>query len=331
MIDLSPERMSLVRLPCIFVEQEEQSISFTFVNSTLSPSNLEQNPNITYLTDGLQAKDQPDKTDIAIKPSMETSKSGEEEDAATEAEEKQVLTTETNQSEQVKENNPQEEEEEEEVSSSIVDSKDSSATANTGSANLLLPPADQLSVPHVVLPPKDTKEEEEKGDDTTQQAQQHSAAQKVMKSNNAVATVATVATVALQPNIGMGDAIAKCSTHARPLATSQSNGDDNDGEEKKMDDDDLAIAQPRSPPKTPDIKASGVPTTANVEPSPLGSSPQSDTTKAKSMPTPSSTTCSSSSSGGGNDGRSLEKLMTTDDMANATMEQKVDGVSGIYT
>ena len=96
-----------------------------------------------------------------------------------------------------------------------------------------------------------------------------------------------------------------------------------------MDDEDLAIAQPRSPPTTSGTNTSGILTTAKVVPSPLGvssmSTPQSDTTKAKSMPTPSSTACNS----GGIDGRSLEELMTTDDMANATMEQKVDGVSMI--
>ena len=256
---------------------------------------------------------------------MENSKSGEEEDVEAEAEEKQALAIKTNQSEQTKEENNVQQQEE--VSSSIVNSKDPSATANDGNANLLLHSLDQPAELHVAIPPKDVKVEEEKVDTTqTQQAKQHSEAQKKVVKSEITATM-----VAVQPNSGTEDAIAKCSTHARPLATSQSNGDDNDGEEKKMDDDDLAIAQPRSPPKTPDIKSSCVPTTANVEPSPLGSTPQSDTTKAKSMPTPSSTTCSSSSSSGGNDGRSLEELMTTDAMANATTERKVDGVSGIYT
>lgn len=256
---------------------------------------------------------------------METSKSSDEEDTAAEAEELQTLTTEINQSEQIKENNTQQVEK----VSSIVNSKDPSTTANAGSANLVLPPSDQPSVLYVTLPPKDAKEEEEKSDDTctTQQAQHLPAAQKVVKSD------ITTAMVAAQPNIGAEDAIAKCTTPARPLAASQSSGDNNDGEEKKMDDEDLAIAQPRSPPTTPGINTSGVLASANVVPSPLGASsmstPQSDTTKAKSMPTPSSTTCSSSRGNDGHDGRSLEEMMTTDDMANATMEQKVDGVSRI--
>ena len=253
---------------------------------------------------------------------MENSKSSEEEDAAAEAEEKQTLAIKTNQSEQAKENNTQQEEK---VSSSIVNSKDSSATANDDSTKLLLPSADQPSVPHVVLPPTDIKVEAEKVDTctTTQQVQQLPAAQKKV-----VKTEITTTMVAVQPTIGVEGAIAKCTTPSRPLAASQSSSDDNDGEEKKMDDEDFAIAQPaqpRSPPTTPGIKTSGVPTTAKVEPSPLGSTPQSDTTKAKSMPTPSSTACNS----GGIDGRSLEELMTTDDMANATMEQKIDGVSRI--
>ena len=231
------------------------------------------------------------------------------------------MTTETNKSEQTKEENNTQQEEEK-VSSSIVNSKDSSATPNASSANLLRPPSDQLSVSHVTLPPKDViKEEEEKVDDTTQ-------LQEVVKSETN-----TVDTVAAQPNIGTEDAITKCAT---PVVTatarcSRRGSDDTDGEEKKMDDDDLYVAQPRSPPKTtPGIKTSGISTTAKVVPSPLGvssvSTHQSDTTKAKSMPTPSSTTCSGSR---GTGGRSLEELMTTDDMANATMEQKVDGVSRI--
>ena len=255
---------------------------------------------------------------------MENSESSEEEDAAAQAEEKQVLTTETNQSKQVNEEiNTQQEEK---VSSSIVNSKDPSATENVSSANLLLSPSDQPSVSHVTLPSKDVKEEEEKGDDTTQQqVKQHPAAQKVVKSENAVDTVAA------QPNIGTEDAIAKCTTPTEPLEPAQNSGYDTDGEEKKMDDDDLYVAQPRSPPKTtPGIKTSGISTTAKIVPSPLGvssvSTHQSDTTKAKSMPTPSSTTCRGSR---GTGGRSLEELMTTDDMANATMEQKVDGVSRI--
>ena len=256
---------------------------------------------------------------------MENSKSSGEEDAAAEAEEKQALTTETNQSEQAKEENEenivQEEEEEEEVS--IANSKDSSATANDGHVNLLLPPADPLSVPHVTLPPKEVEEELEKGDDATQRTQHHSSAKKHVQSET------TTAMIAVQPTIGVKGAIAKCTTPVEFWATSQSNSDYNDGEEKKMDDEDLAIAQPRSPPTTSGTNTSGILTTAKVVPSPLGvssmSTPQSDTTKAKSMPTPSSTACNS----GGIDGRSLEELMTTDDMANATMEQKVDGVSMI--
>ena len=258
---------------------------------------------------------------------MENSKSSEEEDAAAEAEEKQAMTTETNKSEQTKEENNTHEEEkvEDEKVSSIVNSRDPSATPSADNINQMRPPSDQPSAPHVALPSKDVKEEEEKGDDTTQQVKQHSAAQKVVKSENAVDTVAA------QPNIGTEDAIAKCTTPTEPLEPAQNSGYDTDGEEKKMDDDDLYVAQPRSPPKTtPGIKTGGISTAAKVVPSPLGASsvstPQSDTTKAKSMPTPSSTTCSSSR---GNGGRSLEELMTTDDMANATMEQKVDGVSRI--
>ena len=213
---------------------------------------------------------------------MENSESSEEEDAAAQAEEKQVLTTETNQSKQVNEEiNTQQEEK---VGSSIVNSKDSSATANEGHVNLLLPPVDQPSVPHIILPPTDiikVEEELEKGDDATQQTLRHSSAKKKVVKSEITSTL-----VAVQPTIGVEGAIAKCTTSSRPLAVSQSSGDDNDGEEKKMDDEDLAIAQPRSPPTTPGIKTSGVPTTAKVEPSPLGSTPQSDTTKAKSMPTP---------------------------------------------
>lgn len=253
---------------------------------------------------------------------MEDSKSSEKEDAAAEAEEKQVLTTETNQSEQAKEENIVQEEEEEEVSS-IVNSKDPSATANAGSANLVLPPSELPSVLHVTLPPKDAKEEEDKVD-ATHQAEQLSAAQKEVVKSEITSTM-----VAVQPTIGVKGATAKCTTPFRPLAAPQSSGDDNDGEEKKMDDEDFAIARPRSPPTTPGTNTSGILTSAKVVPSPLGASymstPQSDTTKAKSMPTPSSTACSS----GGSDGRSLEELMTTDDMANATTEQKVDGVSRI--
>ena len=251
----------------------------------------------------------------------ENSKSSEEEDAAAEAEEKQALAIKTNQSEQANEANNTRTQEKE-VSSNIVNSKDPSASANANNVNI--PPSDQPPVPYVILPPTtDIKVEEEKDDTTTQQAEQlPTALKKVAKSE------ITTTMVAVQPTIGVEGAIAKCTTPSRPLAASQSSSDDNDGEEKKMDDEDFAIAQPaqpRSPPTTPGIKTSGVPTTANIEPSPLGSTPQSDTTKAKSMPTPSSTACNS----GGIDGRSLEELMTTDDMANATMEQKIDGVSRI--
>lgn len=252
-------------------------------------------------------------------------------DDTAEVEEVKALTTEDNKSKQAKEDNGTQEEEEEEVSN-IDPSKDPSAIENAVNVNLLSSPSDLPSVLHVALPPKDVKEEEEKGD-TTQQAEQLPVAQKkVVKSE------ITTAIVAVQSIIDMEGAIGKRTTHARPFATSvqtamarcNSGSDNHDGEEKKMDDEDLSVAQLRFPPTTPDTKTNGVPATTKVVPSPLGqssmSTPQSDTTKAKSMPTPYSTTCSSS---GGNDGRALEEMMTTDDMANATMEQKVDGVSRI--
>ena len=220
-----------------------------------------------------------------------------------------------------------------------------SPTASAVSTNSLQPPSDPPSVLHVTLPlesieEEEEEEEEEAGPTTKQQLPAAAIAQqKDLASSNPIAAAEFAAP---PPKIGGEDTIATFrNPPAIPLTTAQHakkvpcSSNDNDGEEKNMDDGDLEyVEQPTAmpvcqhgpPPKTPGAKATGA-TPSKIEPSPLGSSsvstPHSDTTKAKSMPTPSTT----ASGGRGNEGRTLEEMMTTDDMANATTEQKVDGVS----
>ena len=220
----------------------------------------------------------------------------------------------------------------------------SSSSASASNNATLSPPA----VPHVTLPKK------AKDGATTdviiglpQQPPCPATEAKV------TATATTAAMPDALPKIESDDA-AVTATPVQSIAqlgiTTARCSSSNGGEEKKMEDEDVdevpekdqrrgdpisagvGVATPSSigrhlpPPATP-ISNIRVGAAAAAEPSPLKStsstpSPQSettDTTKAKSTPTMGGNSVS--------DGRTLDAIMAADNMADATTEQKMDGVS----